>query len=36
MPTYLASLNGDRFVSDPDTRLAEGDVLLLLAADAGG
>jgi molybdopterin synthase sulfur carrier subunit len=33
---YRLNLNGDRFVSDPETRLTEGDALLLLAADAGG
>ncbi len=33
---YKLSLNGDRFVSDPDTPLADGDVLLLLSADVGG
>lgn len=33
---YRLSLNGERFVSDPGTRLAEGDALWLLAADAGG
>ena len=36
LPDYLLSLNGDRFVSDPATPLADGDVLLLLSADAGG
>ena len=35
-PAYRLSLNGDRFVSDPATPLADGDVLLLLAADVGG
>jgi molybdopterin converting factor small subunit len=35
-PAYRVYLNGDRFVSDPETPLAEGDVLLLLAADVGG
>lgn len=33
---YRLSLNGDRFVTEPETGLAEGDVLLLLAADVGG
>jgi molybdopterin converting factor small subunit len=33
---YLANLNGQRFVSDPATRLAAGDSLLILSADAGG
>jgi hypothetical protein len=36
LPGYRLSLNGDRFVSDPNTPLADGDVLLLLAADVGG
>jgi molybdopterin converting factor small subunit len=35
-PAYRLCLNGDRFVSDPGTPLADGDVLLLLAADVGG
>jgi molybdopterin converting factor small subunit len=35
-PAYRLYLNGDRFVSDPATPLADGDVLLLLAADVGG
>jgi molybdopterin converting factor small subunit len=33
---YRLSLNGERFVADPETSLAEGDALWLLAADAGG
>ena len=32
----VANLNGDRFVSDPRTRLAETDRVLILSADAGG
>ena len=35
-PGYLANLNGERFVSDPATPLADGDALLILSADAGG
>jgi len=35
-PAYRVCLNGDRFVTDPATPLAEGDVLLLLSADVGG
>ena len=35
-PSYKMNLNGDQFVSDPATPLADGDVLLLLAADVGG
>ena len=33
---YKLNLNGQRFVSDPETPLEDGDVLLLLSADAGG
>jgi sulfur-carrier protein len=33
---YKLSLNGERFVSDPNTPLGDGDVLLLLSADVGG
>lgn len=32
----VANLNGDRFVSDPSTPLADDDRLLILSADAGG
>lgn len=32
----IANLNGQRFVSDPATPLADGDRLLILSADAGG
>ncbi len=35
-PAYLACLNGQNFVSDPATPLADGDVLLVMAADVGG
>ena len=35
-PAYRLCLNTDRFVSDPATLLADGDALLILAADAGG
>ena len=35
-PAYRLCLNGDCFVSDPETGLADGDVLLLLSADVGG
>jgi molybdopterin converting factor small subunit len=34
--SVAASLNGDRFVTDPSTSLEAGDHLLLLSADAGG
>jgi sulfur-carrier protein len=33
---YIANLNGERFVSDPATPLADGDAVLILSADAGG
>ena len=35
-PAYRLSLNGERFVTDLDTALREGDSLLLLSADVGG
>ena len=35
-PSFVASLNGDRFVSDPATRLGADDCVLILSADAGG
>jgi molybdopterin converting factor small subunit len=35
-PGFAANLNGERFVSDPDTPLGPGDTLLILSADAGG
>jgi molybdopterin converting factor small subunit len=35
-PAYRLSLNGNTFITDPTTPLAEGDTLLLLAADVGG
>jgi molybdopterin converting factor small subunit len=35
-PAYKLSLNGDRFVAEPDTKLNDGDALLLLSADVGG
>ena len=34
--SIAANLNGDVFVTDPNTSLAAGDRLLLLSADAGG
>ena len=33
---FVASLNGDRFISDPETPLRDSDHLLILSADAGG
>lgn len=35
-PAYRLSINGDRFVADPQTRLDDGDALWLLSADVGG
>jgi molybdopterin converting factor small subunit len=35
-PSIVANLNGDRFVSDPDTPLGQHDCVLILSADAGG
>ena len=34
--SFVANLNGDRFVSDPRTQLSEEDCVLILSADAGG
>jgi len=33
---FLANLNGDRFISDPATKLSKSDYVLILSADAGG
>jgi molybdopterin converting factor small subunit len=35
-PSFAANLNGDRFVSDPNTPLQPEDCVLILSADAGG
>lgn len=35
-PGFVANVGGNRFVTDPETPLAEGDSLLILSADAGG
>ena len=35
-PAFVANLNGDRFVADPETPLKTGDSVLILSADAGG
>ena len=35
-PAFVANLNGDQFVSDPATPLADDDNVLILSADAGG
>jgi molybdopterin converting factor small subunit len=36
LPSFVANLNGDRFVNDPETPLQEKDCVLILSADAGG
>jgi molybdopterin converting factor small subunit len=35
-PGFVANLNGDRFISDPQTPLGDHDSVLILSADAGG
>jgi molybdopterin converting factor small subunit len=35
-PSIAANLNGDAFVSDPETALSRDDRVLILSADAGG
>ena len=35
-PHYLLSLDGQRFLQEPDESLRPGDRVLLLSADAGG
>jgi molybdopterin converting factor small subunit len=35
-PSLAASLNGDRFISDPETPLRDQDRVLILSADVGG
>lgn len=35
-PAFIANLNGERFVRDRSTPLADDDRLLLLSTDAGG
>jgi molybdopterin converting factor small subunit len=35
-PGYAANLGGQRFVTDPNTRLTEGEAVLILSADLGG
>jgi molybdopterin converting factor small subunit len=35
-PSLVANLNGERFISDPETPLSEDDCVLILSADAGG
>jgi molybdopterin converting factor small subunit len=34
--SFVANLNGDRFISDPETPLRADDCVLILSADAGG
>lgn len=34
--SFVANLNGDRFIRDPETPLDEDDRVLILSADAGG
>jgi sulfur-carrier protein len=35
-PAWLVALNGAQITADPDAPLAEGDVVVLVSADAGG
>ena len=35
-PEFTANLGGQRFVTSPETPLADGDSVLLLSLDAGG
>jgi molybdopterin converting factor small subunit len=35
-PLVVANLNGDTFISDPETPLRESDSVLIISADAGG
>jgi len=35
-PSLAANLNGNRFISDPETPLAADDRVLILSSDAGG
>ena len=35
-PSVAANLNGDLFVTDPETEFVASDRLILLSADAGG
>ena len=34
--SFIANLNGDQFISDPETPLVKEDRVLILSADAGG
>ena len=33
---FIANLRGEQFVTDPTTKLKDGDAILLLSLDAGG
>ena len=35
-PEFRASIDGQRFVSDPDETVRTGEVILFMSADAGG
>ena len=35
-PSFVANLNGDRFIVDSRTKLVATDCVLILSADAGG
>jgi molybdopterin converting factor small subunit len=35
-PGLIMNLNGEKFTSDPTTRISDGDSLLILSADVGG
>lgn len=35
-PGWLVALNGAQITADPETPLGEGDVVVLVSADAGG
>jgi molybdopterin converting factor small subunit len=35
-PAYIANINGERFVTDPNAALQDGEALLIMSADAGG
>ncbi len=35
-PSYLVAVNGRQLTADPATPLTDGDVVVLLSADAGG
>ncbi len=35
-PGFTANLSGNRFVTEPETSLSDGDTVLILSLDAGG